>query len=500
MTSDEEDIVQRGLRAIRQLKRYRSLDFYEPYPKQLDFHQAGAQFSERAIIAGNQVGKSHCACAETAMHLTGDYPDWWKGKRFSHPIAAWTAGPNAEKVRDVLQTKLFGHYAKPEEFGTGYIPKDAILGRPSLARGVTFAYDTGQVRWQSPDGRLDESAISTLTFKSYTEGVLAFASDTIDLYHGDEESAEDIYTECRVRLQVKKGISYTTLTPLLGWTPLITMLMKGERCHITRMGLYDAKHYTKEQADDILAGFPEYIRMARGYGDPALGEGRVFMEDEGSFKVARMDFVPLHWAKLWGIDFGGTGSGSHPFGAALVAWDRDTDVMYLVKTIKMQGATMLQHVPALRAVGAGVPVAWPHDGNEKDRGGSGLIIAEQYKMPFPGMPGLLMLPEHSTWPGGGYSTEAAVSDLDDRIKTGRFRAFSDCLDFFDEYRQYHREKGLIVKVNDDILSGLYKCLMMKRYAKAGPLGDSTSLLLAQRPLSGQSNPIDPFTGREIKPY
>ena len=74
---------------------------------------------------------------------------------------------------------------------------------------------------------------------------------------------------------------------------------------------------------------------------------------------------------------------------------------------------MIQHVPMMRSVAANVPVAWPHDGNETRAGpgGAGQTIAAQYKNPMPGMPGLLMLPDHATWPEGGFSTEAAVDEL-----------------------------------------------------------------------------------------
>src|SRR5271165_5347449 len=174
-------------------RRHRALDFYEPYLKQREFHRLGRDHNERALIAGNQVGKSHCGAAEDAYHLTGQYPKWWQGFRFKAPIKAWLVGPNGKKVRDTLQKTLFGDWAKPEEFGTGFLPLDAIVGRPSLARGVTGYYDTGVIRWMDPNGRLDESAKSSITFKSVEEGQIAFAADTIDLVHQDEECSLDIY-------------------------------------------------------------------------------------------------------------------------------------------------------------------------------------------------------------------------------------------------------------------------------------------------------------------
>ena len=121
----------------------------------------------------------------------------------------------------------------------------------------------------------------------------------------------------------------------------------------------------------------------------------------------------------------------------------------------MQGVTRLQHIPKIREIAALPPVAWPHDGNEKREGqGTTETLADQYRNPMPGFLGLNMLPSHATWPEGGYSTEAAVNELDDRMKTGRFKVFDDQVDFLSETRQYHRDKGLIVKINDDLLSAL----------------------------------------------
>ena len=228
-----------------------------------------------------------------------------------------------------------------------------------------------------------------------------------------------------------------------------------------------------------------------------LGEGRVFLTDEEAIKIPRPDYIPPTWRKLWGIDFGGAGSGSHPFAAVLIAWDQDYDVIYLLHALKMQGMTKLQHIPAMRALGATVPVAWPHDGNElRDGPGGTQQLAAQYKNPMDGMLGLNMLPTHATWPEGGFSTVAAVDELSDRCKTGRFKVCEDLANFFSEYRMYHRENGLLVKVNDDVLSALFKALMQKRSARAGALGpDPFGLARARQMAGGTVAPTNPWTNQ-----
>src|SRR6516162_7464537 len=68
------------------------LAYYKPYPKQAEFHRAGATHRERLLMAGNQLGKTLAGGFEVAMHATGRYPEWWQGKRFDRPIHAWAAG------------------------------------------------------------------------------------------------------------------------------------------------------------------------------------------------------------------------------------------------------------------------------------------------------------------------------------------------------------------------------------------------------------------------
>src|ERR671937_1005204 len=125
-----------------------ALAHYQPYVKQSAFHQAGAMQRERLLIAANQSGKSLAGGMETAMHATGRYPDWWKGKRFGKPTIGWGAGTTNETTRDTIQRILVGRPGQP---GTGAIPKDAILdlvaarGTPDLLDSIKVRHDCGGV-------------------------------------------------------------------------------------------------------------------------------------------------------------------------------------------------------------------------------------------------------------------------------------------------------------------------------------------------------------------
>jgi hypothetical protein len=117
------------------------LHHYKPYPKQADFHAAGAEHRERLFMAGNRVGKTMCGAAEMAIHLTGKYPELWEGKRFLKPIRAWAAGVTNQSTRDVVQEKLLGPPLREWDRGTGMIPK-ADIENAVKAQGISGLIDT----------------------------------------------------------------------------------------------------------------------------------------------------------------------------------------------------------------------------------------------------------------------------------------------------------------------------------------------------------------------
>ncbi len=171
-------------------------------------------------MAANRFGKTQCGAAEMAIHLTGRYPDWWTGKRFDHPIKAWAAGVTGESTRDVVQDKLLGPPQRSEEWGTGFIPQDA-LADTSSARGLADAVDTVSVHHVS-------GGKSTLQFKSYEKGRTKWQGTALHVLWMDEEPPADIYFEGLTRTNETKGIVYLTFTPLLGMSDVVHRFLYGE--------------------------------------------------------------------------------------------------------------------------------------------------------------------------------------------------------------------------------------------------------------------------------
>ena len=117
------------------------------------------------------------------------------------------------------------------------------------------------------------------------------------------------------------------------------------------------------------------------------------------------------------------------------------------------------HAAAVRPWGTWIPVAWPHDGLQHDKG-SGEQLAGQYRSH-----GLNMLHERATHAEGGNGVEAGLMDMLERMQTGRFKVFAGLEEWMGEFRLYHREKGRIVKERDDLLSATRYALMMRRFAE-----------------------------------
>lgn len=466
-----------ALEALDENSRYRRFESFRPYPKQKQFFDLGRSHRERLLIAGNQNGKSEAGSYEAGVHMTGLYPDWWGGRRFDHPTRAWADGETSTLVRDVQQKKLCGQPGVDMAFGTGMIPKEALVDK-SLARGVTDAFDTLQVKHFRSDGTPD--GISTLTFKSYEMGRTKHQGEPLDWVWCDEEPPEDIYSEIVTRTVATGGMVFTTFTPLKGMSEVVRRFLEEineTRAHVT-MTIYDAEHIPEEEKAKIIAAWPAHERDARAKGIPMLGSGRIFPYPHEMITEARIEHVPLYWGKIWGLDFGI----GHPFAASLLLYDKDNDVIHVHHTVRMADAKPLQQAVPMKIVGGSVPVAWPQDGTQREKG-TGITLAAQYKQQ-----GLLMLPTHATHPDGGLSTEAVVLEMQQRFETGRLKVANHLSDFLNEFDTYHRKDGLIVKVKDDILSATQKGVMMKRFARNVPLGSTVGQ--RKRPGQGVASDVD----------
>lgn len=383
-----------------------------------------------------------------AMHLTGEYPDWWGGHRFTRPITALAGSESYELTRDGVQRLLIGPPANEEDWGTGYVPARCIAHR-TRRMGVSNALDSVTVKHVS-------GGASTLLFKAYEQGRGKWQANTVDYVWCDEEPPEDVYIEAITRTNATRGLIVVTFTPLKGMSAVVARYLmedSDDRATVT-MTIDDAGHYTAEDRARIIASYPPHELEARTKGIPSMGSGRIFPITEESITIAPID-IPKHWPQIIGIDFGW----DHPFAACRLAWDRDQDTVYVTGEYRQREASPIIHAASIKPWGEWIPIAWPHDGLQHDKG-SGEQLAAQYRAQ-----GLNLTPERATFDDGTNGVEAGVSDMLQRMQTGRWKVFSTCQSWLEEFRLYHRDDGKIVKERDDIISASRYALMMKRFAE-----------------------------------
>lgn len=190
----------------------------ELYAKHMQFFRLGATEQERCFMAANRVGKTIVGAYETTLHLTGDYPEWWDGRRFYGPVDWWACGDTAETTRDIVQQELLGPTDHP---GFGMIPRNNIIVATRRA-GVAGAIDQVVVRHSS-------GGESRIGFKSYDQGRKKFQGTKKHGIWDDEEPPADVYDEQMLRLMTTNGMMLCTFTPLMGLSEIALRFLPNLR-------------------------------------------------------------------------------------------------------------------------------------------------------------------------------------------------------------------------------------------------------------------------------
>lgn len=436
-----------------------------PYKWQREFFDAGSFASQRMIMAANGVGKSQTVCAEFAMHVTGLYPDWWKGVRFDYGgWEAWIGSIDNDMQKRGPQRALLGRDL--DQLGTGLIPREAIARAPQLRQaGVKSVVDTLVVNHIS--GR--PVTVKWLTFE---QGWRKWQSGDPKVILWDEEPDEsnveqkDILSEALTRLVRNNGIFMVGYTPLLGETQLTRHFMYSEESSVYWVGASwdDAPHMDEEQRRLIEKQYPDYQRDARTKGIPMVGEGRIFKTPESSLLIDPVP-IPDHWARIVGVDFGL----AHPAAVAWLAWDRDTDTVYLYDAWRESNVMTQAHANVINSRGKWIPVAWPHDGEKRDPK-SGVRFADIYRNQHE-VNMLARSARYKNETGGSQAQWPIIEEMRMRMDAGQFKVFRTAKPWIEEYRSYHTKDGQIVARRDDCLKASFYALMMKRYAVSKLEGD-----------------------------
>lgn len=404
------------------------------YKKHILFMNASGEYSQLAIIAANRVGKTFMGAYLMALHLTGLYPDWYKGRRFTDSISAWAASVTSEATKKVLQFELMGNF---NDMGSGMIPKDQIVSVVKKI-GVHEAYETVYVRHTS-------GGLSELNFKSYDQGRDTFQGTKKQVIWLDEEPSDgDIYTECLTRTaggEHDSGLIYCTFTPLSGLSPVVLSFLPNgvfdehipPNRFVINVGWNDVPHLSEQWKKDAAASYKPHERDARTKGLPCLGAGAIYPYLESDIVVQPFK-IPEFWPKGYGMDVG-----INRTAVCWVAKDPNSGTFYIYSEYYAADGIPAVHASAIKSRGDWMTgVIDPSSDRRSPTDGKNLLhifFAE----------GLRLVKADNAMESG----MAAVCQL---FETGRLKVFSTCTHWFDEFRKYRRDtKGEIPRHLQDHL-------------------------------------------------
>ena len=396
---------------------------YKAHAKQQQFHQQHAK--ERLFLAGNRCGKTFCGAMEIAMHLTGIYPKWWRGKIFKTPIKAWAASVTTESTRDILQRAYLGDSGNGQ---VGAIPPECVE-RTVMRRGVSGAVDTVYVKHVS-------GGVSQLGFKSYDQGREKFQGTSRHVIHLDEEPDLRLYEECLMRTMDCAGLIMLTMTPLKGMSDVCLHFLENPSAekYTVQASWDDALHLSEAEKKSLRQTLRPHEIEAREKGIPALGAGRVYPVKEADIAVKRFD-IPLHFKRVFGMDFGWT----NPTAVVWLAYDEAKDVVYITDVYQASELTPQQHVVNIKARGDWI-------NGVADPAGQGASQAD----------GVSLMQRYADH--GLYLTSAenhvdtGLMSVLERMQAGKLKVFDDLALWWKEFRVYRRgENGRVVKRMDHLM-------------------------------------------------
>jgi len=409
-----------------------------------------------------------CEAVEVAFHATGLYSLYkgpngepWPGHRFAgqhFKDAIIQVGSTTDTtVRDRCQADLCGDPEDPESLGTGWIPKDLIVGKPTRKPGIPNAFDSITVKHVA-------GINVTIRFRSYEQGPKKHMGSRIRYGWCDEEPPQDIWSQYIRGTIATSGTLAITMTPEEGLTQIVYGFLNDLRSGqaLVRATWDDAPHMTPEMQESKILQIPENERRMRRLGVPTIGSGLIFPVTEEQLVMDPIE-IPDYWPRICGVDFGS----DHPFAAVWWAFDRETQTAYLYDCYRERKALISTQSAAIKARGDWIPVAWPHDGMVQDKQ-SGRPLADIYRDH-----GLFMLPvmfSNPPLPGqkegsGGPGVEVGLLNMHEAMEEGRIKVFSTCKEWLEERRTYHRDQtGKIVKKYDDCMSASRYGYQMSRFA------------------------------------
>lgn len=450
--------------AVADDMQFNQLKYFRPFEHQKQFFTTGNS-ERRGILAANRIGKTVSTCYETAMHLTGEYPDWWQGYKFDKPITCMVAGEGWSQVALVLQNELIGtqDVKITENLGTGAIPRRCIITDTMRNDGANCI--GVEVRHNSGNN-------SYLLFANYTQEVRQLQGFKLNLAVFDEQPPDDFFSEIVTRTATTQGKVLCSFTPLKGLNGLVSKFWnRSEGYEYIRVAWDDVPEYDPwgqpfllmETRRQLERDYLPHEREARIAGRPVMGKGAVFqIADWPIYKTGSIDFARMpNIQRIIALDLGLVNDKTV---ISLLYHDPYEKTIYLHRQIIVQGieeAVPLQYVNhLLRPEVFGCPIVLPADASTPGRytmsASSIRELFEQYELNVLEKP--IMNPPDSQGRVTNHKSYG-INQMRQMMEVGSLMINENCTEFLQEARNYFvDEKGRFSDPDDCIDSARYGVL------------------------------------------
>lgn len=408
----------------------------ELYKKHLAFFKAGKEYRQRAFIGANRVGKSFSLSYELGLHLTGDYPEWWEGRKYNKPVEIVVASISNAVTKDLFQKELIGPM---DAIGTGMVPLECI-DKTFTKAGVAGAISEAWITHKS-------GGKSKIFFKAYEQGRDTFQGTHPDIIALDEEPKDpEVYSECLTRTMGTAGnddagMIMVAFTPLLGMSELVLSFLPNGKFpkdythpenpykFVVNVTWDDVPHLTEEDKEELLLSYSEKEREARSKGIPTLGIYSIYpvLEDE---VIVNPFYIPDYFEKCYGIHV------DHKKVSILfAAKDPSTGVIYLIDENQKKPESAVIHSAVIKKKCKEFKV---------DMVGS---INKEYLDLYSQEELTLDIPPNNL--------ESDLKYILQLLETGQLKIFSTLEKFLREFRLYRRsEKGKILQDDAGLMEAM----------------------------------------------
>ena len=444
--------------------RYNQLRYFRPFEHQRRFFATGNS-QRRGILAANRIGKTVSTCYETAIHLTGQYPDWWEGVRFNKPVTAMVAGEGWSQVALVLQAELLGtnDVKIRDSLGTGAIPRDSIVfdtmrGDGANCIGVEIRHTSG--------------TNSYLLFANYTQEVRQMQGFKLNLAIFDEQPPDDFFSEIVTRTATTQGQVLCSFTPLKGLNGLVSKFWNHEDGyeHI-RVSWDDVPEYDpwgepfllNETRRQLERDYLPHERDARRNGVPVMGKGAVFqLRNWPTYKTGDYDLRNTTGIRrIIALDLGLVNDKTV---VSLMYWHPDEQEAWLHTQIIVKGveeANPMNYINHLmRPEVFGTPIVLPADASSQGRytmsSQSIRELFEEYELNVIAEP--IMNPPDEQGRRTNHKSYG-VNVMRQMLEIGTLHVNENCVEFLREAQNYFvDERGRFSDPDDCIDSARYALL------------------------------------------